>query len=101
MKKGHLRACRKWPLVEAPGIEPGAAPTQAIPRQSLAASDPQPLAQTLARETEIDPDLARVVSAWPDLPEAIRAGIGAMVKAASGSQPDRGAKGIGCEEGEV
>jgi hypothetical protein len=29
-------------------------------------------------------DLAAVVAAWPELPEAIRAGIAAMVKAASG-----------------
>jgi hypothetical protein len=29
------------------------------------------------------PDLAAVVEAWPDLPEAIRAGILAMVNAAS------------------
>ncbi len=29
-----------------------------------------------------DPDLAAVVEAWPDLPEAIKAGILAMVKAA-------------------
>jgi hypothetical protein len=28
-----------------------------------------------------DPDLAAVVAAWPALPEAIRAGIVAMVKA--------------------
>jgi hypothetical protein len=33
-----------------------------------------------------DLDLAVVVDAWPDLPEAIKAGIMAMVKAAS---PDR------------
>ncbi len=31
-----------------------------------------------------DPDLSAVVAAWPELPEAIRAGIVAMVKAASG-----------------
>ena len=31
-----------------------------------------------------DPDLAAVVAAWPELPEAICAGILAMVKAASG-----------------
>ena len=30
-----------------------------------------------------DPDLAAVVAAWPDLPEAIKSGIIAMVKAAS------------------
>jgi hypothetical protein len=29
-----------------------------------------------------DPDLAAVVATWPTLPEAIRAGILAMVKAA-------------------
>ena len=33
-----------------------------------------------------DPDLAAVVEAWPDLPEAIKAGILAMVKASR--QPD-------------
>jgi hypothetical protein len=42
-----------------------------------------------------------MVAAWPNLPEAIRAGILAMVKAALGSRPDRGAKTIGCEEREV
>ncbi|MGZ3470477.1 MAG: hypothetical protein ACXWO1_12680 [Isosphaeraceae bacterium] len=31
-----------------------------------------------------DPGLAAVVAAWPELPEAIRAGIVAMVKAALG-----------------
>jgi hypothetical protein len=32
---------------------------------------------------QLPPDLAAVVAAWPSLPEAIRAGILAMVKAAS------------------
>jgi hypothetical protein len=31
-----------------------------------------------------DPDLADVVNAWPSLPEALKAGIVAMVKAAKG-----------------
>jgi hypothetical protein len=31
---------------------------------------------------QTDPDLARIVAAWPGLPEAIKAGIVAMVKAA-------------------
>jgi hypothetical protein len=30
-----------------------------------------------------DPDLAAVVDAWPKLPEALKAGILAMVKAAA------------------
>jgi len=33
-----------------------------------------------------DPDLARIVAAWPTLPEVIRAGILAMVKAADGGE---------------
>ena len=59
-----------------------------------ARNEPPPDAST-------DPHLAAVVAAWSELPEAIRAGIVAMVKAASGSRPDRGAKAFGCEEGEV
>jgi len=31
-----------------------------------------------------DPDLAAVVEAWPSLPEAIKAGILAMIRAAGG-----------------
>jgi hypothetical protein len=42
------------------------------------------LAQTLARETPIDPDLARVVLAWVDLPEAIRRAVLALVGSANG-----------------
>jgi hypothetical protein len=32
---------------------------------------------------QADPDLAAVVDAWPELPEAIKAGILAMVKGVS------------------
>jgi hypothetical protein len=32
-----------------------------------------------------DPDLAAVAAAWPTLPDALRAGIVAMVKAAAGT----------------
>ena len=33
-------------------------------------------------DATVDPDLAAVLSAWPRLPEALKAGIVAMVKAA-------------------
>jgi hypothetical protein len=36
-----------------------------------------------------DPNLAEVVQAWPDLPEAIKAGIVALVKASVPSQERR------------
>ena len=38
----------------------------------------------VATAPEDNSDLAAVVDAWPDLPEAIKAGIVAMVKAAKG-----------------
>jgi hypothetical protein len=37
----------------------------------------------------VPPDLAAVVAAWPTLPEPIRAGILAIVKAASGEEGKR------------
>ncbi len=37
--------------------------------------------------TPADPELAAVVRAWPDLPSAIRAGVLALVKAASPTTP--------------
>jgi hypothetical protein len=33
---------------------------------------------------QTDPELAEISAAWPDLPPAVRAGIVAMVKAATG-----------------
>jgi hypothetical protein len=36
-----------------------------------------------------DPDLSLVTAVWPTLPEALRAGIVAMVKAATPSQRPR------------
>jgi hypothetical protein len=36
----------------------------------------------LESRPNLDPDLAAIVAAWPELPEAIKAGILAMIKAA-------------------
>lgn len=35
-----------------------------------------------APEAPIDPDLAMIIEAWPTLPESIKAGIVAMIRAA-------------------
>jgi hypothetical protein len=35
-------------------------------------------------QNAVDPDLARVVEAWPDLPEAIRRAVLALVGSANG-----------------
>jgi hypothetical protein len=52
--------------------------------QELPQSD-RGFAEYLPKDTcQNDPHLTLVNRAWPDLPEAIRSGIVAMVKAASG-----------------
>ena len=40
----------------------------------------EPLAHSLARKTETDPDLARIVNAWLTLPEPIRRAMLALVE---------------------
>ena len=69
--------------MEAPGIEPVNPTAQAKAAMSLTETTSLPLAHSLAREPQIDPDLARLIEAWPTLPEALRAGILAMVAACS------------------
>jgi hypothetical protein len=69
--------------------EPHASSSQAHPipssRQDATESDPirTPTATKNAPSNCVvaDVDLAAVVDAWPDLPEAIKAGILAMIKA--------------------
>ena len=52
----------------------------AEPSHKQTAIDPDLIHDTC----QTDPDLAPVVNAWDRLPEAVRAGIVAMVRAASG-----------------
>jgi hypothetical protein len=40
-----------------------------------------PVVPDVVPKRRIDPDLAAVIAAWPNLPNAVRAGILAMVKA--------------------
>ena len=46
--------------------------------------DDQPMAAHRQRAASNDPDLTAIIDAWDRLPEAVRAGIVAMVRAASG-----------------
>ncbi len=69
--------------VNAKGLRRTASPQRSS--QSATESDmtrPQRATQGTTRLLPDNPDLAAVVAAWPSLPEAIKAGIVAMVKAA-------------------
>jgi hypothetical protein len=89
VSRGYVAACHQVALpshVEAPGIEPAAPTPQGKASTPVTASPSFPLAHSLAHDSqkcpEIDADLARLIAAWPTLPEAMRAGILAMVEAA-------------------
>lgn len=65
----------------ATGLEPVAAPLESIPTQDVTARTEIPLAHSLAREMENDPDLARIIDAWPTLPATAKRMILAAVDA--------------------
>ena len=44
----------------------------------------------LSEIAQKDPNLAKIVTAWPSLPEAVKAGIVAMVKAAGAADSQGG-----------
>lgn len=50
--------------------------------QDFQQSPPAEQARLIARSGKTDPDLAHLIEAWPGLPDALKAGILAMVKAA-------------------
>jgi hypothetical protein len=64
------------------GIEPLTSFPQSESVQQDATKAAPHLAHSLARETQIDPDLARVLDAWPTLPEHIKAAVLALLNAA-------------------
>jgi hypothetical protein len=79
-KKGRLRATLRVPprglepLINSPG-------NAAISNVGGAESG-----APATKSRDVDPDLAALIDAWPSLPEVVRAGIVAMVKAASGTE---------------
>jgi hypothetical protein len=50
----------------------------------LTATPPGDFAQTFARESQSDPDLALILDRWPTLPEPIKAAIRALVVSLAG-----------------
>jgi len=62
------------------GVEPVYSNPQDTIPQALPANGSVALAQTLARETQDDPDLARVAVAWTTLAEPIRRAILSLVQ---------------------
>jgi hypothetical protein len=50
------------------------------PAKDVTENTPETLARSLARKFENDPELARLVDAWPALPEPIRLAILALVE---------------------
>jgi len=77
-----------------PGFEPGMADlqsadatTQPIVSTDTSENASRDLAFCLALLTRKSPDLALLVERWDALPEALRAGIMAMVKVAHGAAP--------------
>jgi hypothetical protein len=63
-------------------LQSSPAPTQPAGKSRLPESDAERLAFCLAHLTQKAPDLALLVESWDALPDAVRAGIVAMVKAA-------------------
>ena len=67
--------------MEAGGIEPPSPCSQTLVSKGLTTIGPTRLVDFLGFLREHQPDLAAVVSAWPKLPDALRAGILAMMRA--------------------
>ena len=81
----------RWKKEAPPGFEPGMADlqsadasTQPHGTSSTSANDAERLAFCLALLSQKSTDLALLVERWEVLPDALRAGIVAMVKAATG-----------------
>ncbi len=66
-------------IMEAPGIEPVAQHSQVETEKQLAPPLLFPLAPYLALETQIDPELARLIHAWPALPETLKIAVRVIV----------------------
>lgn len=93
----HEAPRRARRMVEAAGIEPSATPssTPDVSQSNHEGSDdgprstPERLTARLTEEVAGEADLEELLQAWPNLPEPLRVGILAMVRAArtGGARP--------------
>jgi hypothetical protein len=84
VSRGYVAACHQVALptnVEAPGIEHGTPHSQAQATALVTLIPRLPLAHSLARETQIDLDLARLMDAWPSLSPTVKRMILAALEA--------------------
>ena len=73
---------RNRPKTPPRGIEPLLPGSQPVASKAVTSHAPGVLPECLPDSAQNDPELTAVIRAWPELPEAIRAGIVAMVEAA-------------------
>jgi hypothetical protein len=64
------------------GIEP---PANSLENTTLSTAGGAKCGALATNSSPIDLDLAAIIRAWPDLPEAIRAAVRALVETARGS----------------
>jgi hypothetical protein len=70
-------------------LKTGVPSAQPTPDEALAENTPADLGAFLGALAELladAPELTSLLAAWPALPEPVKAGIAAMVKAASGTE---------------
>jgi hypothetical protein len=67
--------------IGARGFEPPASKPQRPSKKAVREAVEKPLAHSLARETQIDPDLARLIDAWPNLSPTVKRMILAALEA--------------------
>jgi hypothetical protein len=78
---GLVGWCKSFPENDGLDYPPAMNPQLAI-RYEDTETPSRNLGQTLPNKSDVDPDLARVHDAWPELPEHIRAAISALVATA-------------------
>ena len=81
MAQGQIVEPKFQKNMEAAGIEPATDPCISKDLQKTIDEKARKSSDLGAKSNQIPPELASVIEAWPDLPEPVKAGILAMVRA--------------------